>query len=114
MPAQDFIDLAPAPDLHPLYPTPQYIDDLLPSLNLDQQHALTTHALSRAIAFADITLLTYLPRGNATRTTTDLGLTDEGGLGVVSQAILEFGEECVRLLVAGGAGIHAGDVSESI
>ncbi|KAG9014801.1 hypothetical protein FRB94_008959 [Tulasnella sp. JGI-2019a] len=118
MPAQEYIDLSPGPDLYPLYPTPQDIDGALDRLTNGQGHTLTTHALFRAILFADMTLLTFLLRSKRTRKLLDLSMKDEDGLGLVSQAILGFShdiemdierEECIRLIISEGADMLEGD-----
>ncbi|KAG8858754.1 hypothetical protein FRB96_004891 [Tulasnella sp. 330] len=119
MPAQEYSELSPGPDLYPLYPTAQGVDGVLNSLTIDQRHTLAAHALSRAILFADIALLTYLLRTKRTRVLMDLSIKDEDGLGLVSQAILGFSqdierdierEECIRLLISEGADMLEGDL----
>lgn len=68
--------------------------------------------------FGDITLLTFLLHNSVSRNYVDLSVVDEDGLGLVSQAILGFGEESeqdiereetVRMLIAEGADLITGD-----
>lgn len=111
----------PEPDLHPLYPTPHSIADLLDGsspLAIDQRRTLLSHSLSKAVLFADLPLLTFLLRSAQTRGLINLSATDEDGLGLVSQSILVFGEECdrdvereetVRMLISEGADCILGD-----
>ncbi|KZV77519.1 hypothetical protein PENSPDRAFT_3851 [Peniophora sp. CONT] len=117
------IDLSPEPDLHPLYPTPAHVSPLLDTssgLSPTQRAELVSHALSRATAFGDLSLLTYLLGDRAAAPLVDLQSTDEDGLSALSATITGFGaeserdverEECVRLLVAEGADVGAEDAS---
>lgn len=109
------LDLAPEPDLHPLYPTPAQISALLSihsGLSPSEKSQLVAHCASRACLFGDLTLLQHLLTDFQAQTYLDLSARDEDGLGLVSLAIHGFGadsdrdverEECVRLLVAQGA-----------
>lgn len=116
----DSIDFISQPDLYPIYPTPQTLVELLdgPALTIDQRRILVAHSLSKAVLFGDIALLTFILRNSLTRNHVDLSVVDEDGLGLVSQAILGFGEESdrdvereesVRLLISEGADIVTGD-----
>lgn len=114
----------PEPDLHPLYPTPLYLDPLLAAnsgLSPPQKHDLVQHSLLRACTFADLTLLSYLLSDSLPCSYVDLAVRDEDGLGLISTTILGFGgdsdrdldrEECVRLLVTEGADLHTADNGE--
>ncbi|KAK7064296.1 DIL domain-containing protein [Favolaschia claudopus] len=113
------IDLAPEPDLRPLYPTVAYIVELLSSnsgLTPDQRAELVTHSLARACVFAELTVLQYLLGDQQAQVFVDLSVRDEDGVGLVTLAIHGFGaesdrdverEECVRLLIAQGADTNA-------
>lgn len=115
LPALAGIDLTPGPDLHPLYPHPSHVSQLLtPSSGLSpaQRVELVTHCLTRACAFGDIQVLTYLLSDPQAQPHVDLNVQDEDGLGLITVAILGFGaesdrdverEECVRLLIQEGA-----------
>ncbi|KAG8954438.1 hypothetical protein FRC04_011765 [Tulasnella sp. 424] len=116
----DSIDFISQPDLYPIYPTPQTLVELLdgPALTIDQRRILVAHSLSKAVLFGDIALLTFILRNSLTRNHVDLSVVDDDGLGLVSQAILGFGEESdrdvereesVRLLISEGADIATGD-----
>jgi hypothetical protein len=114
----------PEPDLHPLYPSAQYLDPLLSpnsGLSPNQKQILVQHSFSRACVFAELALLAFLLADPNARTYVDLAIEDEDGLGLVSTAILGFGgeserdverEECVRLLVNEGADVNAVDKGE--
>jgi hypothetical protein len=103
------------PDLLPPYPTAAAIEPLLdPSSQLTppQRQCLIQHCLYRACLFGDLSMLTFLLHDPSCRSLVDLGIRDEDGLGLVTQAILGFGnesdrdverEECLRLLIAEGA-----------
>jgi hypothetical protein len=109
------LDLSPAPDLHPLYPTPSQITNALTirsTLSAAQKSQLVAHCASRACVFGDLTLLQHILYDPHAQTFLDLNTRDEDGLGLVSLAIHGFGtdgdrdverEECVRLLVNQGA-----------
>lgn len=106
------IDILSQPDLHPLYPTPVQISDLLTSLSSADKSELIAHCASRASTFGDLPLLLHLITEPHARAHLDLGTRDEDGLGLISLAIHGFGgdndrdverEECVRLLVTHGA-----------
>ncbi|KAF9455116.1 hypothetical protein P691DRAFT_792202 [Macrolepiota fuliginosa MF-IS2] len=111
------LDLAPEPDLHPLYPTPAQISSLLSvhsGLSPCEKSKLVAHCASRACVFGDLTLLQYLLTDPQAQVHLDLSTRDDDGLGLVSLAIYGFGvdsdrdierEECVRLLVNQGANI---------
>ncbi|KAJ6621651.1 DIL domain-containing protein [Mycena sp. CBHHK59/15] len=113
------MDLAPEPDLHPLYPTTTYIAELLSShsgLTPDQRAELVTHCMARVCVFGELGVLQYLLADQQAQTYVDLGVRDEDGIGLVSLAIHGFGaesdrdverEECVRLLIAQGADLSA-------
>ncbi|KAG8984303.1 hypothetical protein FRB90_005414 [Tulasnella sp. 427] len=114
------IDFTLQSDLHPIYPTPQTLVELLDGIALtdDQRSTIVAHSLSKAVLFGDIALLTFILRGSLTRNLVDFKVVDDDGLGLVSQAILGFGEESerdlereevVRLLISEGADIAAGD-----
>lgn len=114
----------PEPDLHPLYPTPPYLDPLLATnsgLSPPQKQDLVQHSLLRACTFADLSLLSYLLADPLPRSYVDLAVQDEDGLGLISTTILGFGgdsdrdldrEECVRLLVSEGADLNTTDNGE--
>jgi hypothetical protein len=112
------------PDLHPLYPEPQYVQQLLtdPGLSPQQKQALVEHSLSRACTFADLPLLTFLLSDPRPRPYIDLDLKDEDGLSLVSITIVGFGtvtdrnterEECVRSLIQEGADLNSVDYGEA-
>ncbi|KAH9968881.1 DIL domain-containing protein [Russula dissimulans] len=115
------IDIAPGPDLHPIYPCPSTLAPLLePYSGLDptQKGALVTHSLCRACLFGDLSLLSFLLSDPQAQAFVDLGICDEDGLGLVSLTIFGFGpesdrdverEECVRLLVSEGADVNHQD-----
>ncbi|KAF9244617.1 DIL domain-containing protein [Melanogaster broomeanus] len=115
------LDLTPEPDLHPLYPSPAQIANLLsPHSGLDpsQKTVLLSHCLSRACLFSDLALLQYLLTDHQAQPYVDLGARDEDGLGLISQAIQGFGsesdrdverEECVRLLIVQGTDVLNAD-----
>ncbi|KAG8931066.1 hypothetical protein FRC01_001883 [Tulasnella sp. 417] len=116
----DSIDFISEPDLYPIYPTPQTLVELLdgPALTVEQRRILVAHSLAKAVLFGDIALLTFILRNSLTSSHVDLSVVDDDGLGLVSQAILGFGEESerdiereesVRLLISEGADIAAGD-----
>ena len=112
------MDLSLEPDLHPVYPSPSQISNLLASqtgLSVEQRSTLVNHALSRACLFGDLSLLSYLFADPQTRVLINIDLQDEDGSGLISLAILGFGEEsdrdvdreeCVRLLISEGADIN--------
>jgi hypothetical protein len=109
------LDLSPSPDLHPLYPTPTQISNLLglhSGLSPSEKSELVAHCASRACVFGDFTLLQHLLTDSQAQVHLDLGIRDEDGLGPVSLAIHGFGaendrdverEECVRFLITQGA-----------
>jgi hypothetical protein len=111
------MDLAPEPDLHPLYPNPGSIAPLLSprsGLAPSQKAELVNHCMTRSCVFGDLTVLSYLLADPEAQPFIDLGIRDEDGLGLVSIAILGFGseserdverEECIRLLIARGADV---------
>ncbi|KAJ7092642.1 DIL domain-containing protein [Mycena epipterygia] len=113
------MDLSPEPDLHPLYPTTAYIEELLSSdsgLAPDQRAELVAHCMARACVFGELVVMQYLLSDQQAQTYVDLGIRDEDGVGLVSLAIHGFGaesdrdverEECVRLLIAQGADLSA-------
>ncbi|KAG9051555.1 hypothetical protein FS837_004065 [Tulasnella sp. UAMH 9824] len=116
----DSIEFISQPDLNPIYPTPQTLVELLdgPALTIEQRRILVAHSLSKAVLFGDIALLTFILRNSLTRNQVDLSVVDDDGLGLVSQAILGFGEESdrdiereesVRLLISEGADVDTGD-----
>lgn len=116
----DSIDFISQPDLYPIYPTPQTLVELLdgPALTVEQRRILVAHSLSKAVLFGDIALLTFILRNSLTTNHVDLSVVDDDGLGLVSQAILGFGEESdrdiereesIRLLISEGADISIGD-----
>lgn len=116
----DSIEFISQPDLNPIYPTPQTLVELLdgPALTIEQRRSLVAHSLSKAVLFGDIALLTFILRSSLTSNHVDLSVADDDGLGLVSQAILGFGEESdrdiereesVRLLISEGADVDAGD-----
>jgi hypothetical protein len=112
------MDLAPEPDIHPVYPSPSHIASLLGAqtgLAPEQRTALVNHSLSRACLFGDINLLSYLFADPQARVLLNLAIQDEDGSGLISLTILGFGEEsdrdvdreeCIRLLVNEGADIN--------
>jgi hypothetical protein len=74
------------------------------------------HCVTRACAFGDIAVLSYLLGDHEAQLYVDLGIRDEDGVGLVSLTIHGFGadserdverEECVRLLIAQGADVSA-------
>ncbi|KAJ7487517.1 DIL domain-containing protein [Mycena galericulata] len=113
------MDLSPEPDLHPLYPTTAYIEELLSSnsgLAPAQRAELVTHCMARSCVFGELGVMQYLLSDQQAQTYIDLGVRDEDGVGLVSLAIHGFGaeserdverEECVRLLIAQGADLAA-------
>ncbi|RDB29224.1 Dilute domain-containing protein C25B8.08 [Hypsizygus marmoreus] len=113
------LDLAPEPDLHPLYPSMTHIASLLSSnsgLSPAQRAELVAHCLARACVFGELIVIQYLLSDPQAQVHVDLGIRDEDGLGLVSLAIHGFGaesdrdverEECVRLLIAQGADLSA-------
>ncbi|KAG8950964.1 hypothetical protein FRC03_012690, partial [Tulasnella sp. 419] len=115
------IELTPGPDIHPLYPTPVLLQELLASeLDIPQRQTLIAHSLLRAVSFGDIALVTYIIRDDQARPHVDLSIVDEDGLGLISQAILGFGEESekdvereevVRMLISEGADPTASDAA---
>ncbi|PPQ62739.1 hypothetical protein CVT24_000433 [Panaeolus cyanescens] len=111
------IDLSPAPDLHPIYPT---IAQIARQIGRDsgfdpaQKAELVSHCLTRACIFGDIGVLQYLVSDSQAQSYIDLGLRDDDGVSLISLTIHGFGgdvdrdverEECVRLLVSQGADI---------
>ncbi len=112
------LELAPEPDLHPLYPTPVQISNLLSihsGLSPAEKITLVAHCATRACLFGDLTLLQHLLTDPLAQAHLDFSIRDEDGLGLVSLAIHGFGadsdrdierEECVRLLVGQGADIE--------
>jgi len=120
----DAAKFAPEPDLHPLYPEPQYVQQLLmdPGLSPQQKQTLVEHSLLRACTFADLPLLTFLLSDPRPRPYIDLDLRDEDGLSLVSITIVGFGtvtdrymerEECVRSLIQEGADLNSIDYGEA-
>ena len=116
----DAAKFTPEPDLHPLYPEPQYVEQLLmdPGLSPQQKQALVEHSLLRACTFADLPLLTFLLSDSRPRPYIDLDLRDEDGLSLVSITIVGFGtiterymerEECVRSLIQEGSDLNSID-----
>ncbi|KAH8835735.1 hypothetical protein DL96DRAFT_1666394 [Flagelloscypha sp. PMI_526] len=113
------MDLAPEPDLHPLYPTTAQLAlqlSLSAGLTPAQKNQLVAHALTRACIFADISVLQYLLVDPQAQSHVDLATKDEEQVGLVSLTIHGFGsdserdverEECVRLLIQQGADISA-------
>lgn len=120
------LDLAPEPDLHPLYPTPTQISNLLSihsGLSPPEKSILVAHCASRACVFGDLTLLQHLLTDPQAQAHLDLNIRDEDGLGLVSLAVHGFGadsdrdverEECVRLLVAQGADLEPDNGSSDV
>ncbi|KAG5647640.1 hypothetical protein DXG03_008993 [Asterophora parasitica] len=116
------LDLAPEPDLHPIYPSLTHIASLLSfnsGLAPAQRAELVAHCLTRACVFGELVILQYLLSDPQAQVHVDLGMRDEDGLGLVSLAIHGFGaesdrdverEECVRLLIAQGADLQADKV----
>ena len=120
----DAAKFTPEPDLHPLYPEPQYVQQLLmdPGLSPQQKLTLVEHSLLRACTFADLPLLTFLLSDPRPRPYIDLDLRDEDGLSLVSITIVGFGtvtdrhmerEECVRSLTQEGADLDSVDYGEA-
>src|SRR5258708_23941017 len=114
----------PEPDLHPLYPEPQYVEQLLidAGLSPQQKQTLVEHSLLRACTFADLPLLTFLLSDSRPRPFIDLDFRDEGDLSLISTTILGFGsvtdrhterEECVRSLIQEGADLNSADHGEA-
>jgi len=113
----------PEPDLHPLYPEPQCVQQLLvdPGLSPQQKQTLVEHSLLRACTFADLPLLAFLLSDPRPRPYVDLDIRDEDGLSLVSITIVGFGtvtdrhmerEECVRSLIKEGADLSSADYGE--
>lgn len=112
------MDLSPEPDLHPLYPSPGYIEPLLSphsGLAPAQKADLVSHCLTRSCVFGELSVLSYLLADTHAQAYVDLGIRDDDGLGLISTTILGFGseserdverEECVRLLIAQGADVN--------
>lgn len=108
-------DLILESDLHPLCPSPPYVESLVAAdsgLSAAQKAELTTHCLVRSCVFGDIAALTFLLTDPTTQAYVDLGIQEEDGTGLVSLTIQGFGaesdrdvdrEECVRLLISHGA-----------
>lgn len=122
--SSDVAKFTPEPDLHPLYPEPQCVQQLLanPGLSPQQKQTLVEHSLLRACTFADLPLLTFLLSDPRPRPYVDLNLRDEDGLSLVSITIVGFGtvtdrhmerEECVRSLVQEGADLNCADYGET-
>jgi hypothetical protein len=120
----DSAKFIPEPDLHPLYPEPQYVEQLLmdSGLSPQQKQTLVEHSLMRACTFADLPLLTFLLSNPRPRPYIDLDLRDEDGLSLVSIMIVGFGtitnrhmerEECVRSLIKEGADLNSADYGET-
>lgn len=74
--------------------------------------------MTRACAFADLSLLLYLLHDSTAQAYVDLNLQDEDGLVLASATVLGFGaeserdverEECVRLLISEGADVNIAD-----
>jgi hypothetical protein len=122
----------PQLDLHPLYPTPDYLSQHLSgsgTLSPEERTTLVNHSLARACTFADLTLLTFLLNDERCNKWVDLELKDEDGATLVSVCIMGFRgleaqreehdveremdrEECVRLLVKEGADLNSMDNCE--
>ena len=119
------VDHLPRPndlDLHPIYPTQQQVLDVLPQLNQVQSRELVAHVIQRAAVFGDIAMVTFILKTAILKAHVDLSAVDEDHVGLVSQAILGFGEESdkdiereevVRLLISEGADILSGDAGAS-
>jgi hypothetical protein len=119
-------DLSPEPDLRPLYPTTGHINSLLSShsgLTPSQKTDLTSHSLTRACVFGDLSVISYLLSDYQAQAYVDLSVRDDDGLGLVSLAIHGFGaesdrdierEECVRLLISQGADLGADKGANSL
>ena len=118
--SSDVAQFTPEPDLHPLYPEPQCVQELLVDTGLSpqQKQTLVEHSLLRACTFADLPLLTFLLSDLRPRPYVDLDLRDEDGLSLVSITIVGFGtvtdrhmerEECVRSLIQEGADLNSAD-----
>lgn len=119
----DVAKFTPEPDLHPLYPSPHTVEQLLVDTGLSpqQKQTLVEHSLLKACTFADLPLLTFLLSDLRPRPYVDLDLRDEDGLSLVSVTIVGFGtvtdrhmerEECVRSLVQEGADLNSADYGE--
>jgi len=91
--SMDAAKFTPEPDLHPLYPEPQCVQQLLmdPGLSPQQKPTLVEHSLLRACTFAELPLFTFLLSDPRPRPYIDLDLRDEGGLSLVSITIGGFG-----------------------
>jgi hypothetical protein len=122
--SKDTAKFTPEPDLYPLYPEPQYVEQLLmdPGLSPQQKRTLVEHSLLRACTFADLPLLTFLLSDLRPRPYIDLDLRDEDGLSLVSITIVGFGtvtdrymerEECVRSLIQEGSDLSSVDYGEA-
>lgn len=113
--ASQVVDLAPEPDLYPLYPSAQDVSRLLSAnsgLKPEQKATLVAHCLTRASVFGELSFFQYILRDPQALPYLDLNYQDEDGLVYASIIILGFGaesdrdverEECVRLLISEGA-----------
>lgn len=115
------VDLAPEPDLCPLYPSAPEVSRLLSAssgLTPEQKAALVSHCMMRASVFGDLAFFQYILRDPQAHPYLDLNYQDEDGLVYPSIIILGFGsesdrdverEECVRLLASEGADVNIAD-----